>query len=278
MKKLIYLGFCIALLCSCEDKLEGDSYIINKDYQPTELDMWVTNTFTDPLNIEVVYKWRDNESDFKKNLVPPRIETVQPFMDMVRRVWINSYLAVKDSAFMKKMAPKQFLLVGSGSWNQGSVTQGTAEGGRRITMYQLNNFNAKNYSLIKRYIHVIHHEFGHILQQDVSFNVDYKNITPGYLSDWQGYSDSKAREMGFISAYSMSASEEDFTEMIAFILTSKPEEYKAIIESVKNPEAQANLRKKDSMVRSYFQEAWGIDMGDLQKATVENMKVETGQQ
>jgi substrate import-associated zinc metallohydrolase lipoprotein len=66
-------------------------------------------------------------------------------MSSVKRVWIDPYILQGENFFFKKYCPKLFVLAGSANWNlDGSITLGTAEGGRKIVLYLLNDFKNKS--------------------------------------------------------------------------------------------------------------------------------------
>jgi substrate import-associated zinc metallohydrolase lipoprotein len=218
-----------------------------------------------------------------KTLVPPKEEKIIPVLSAVKKVWIDTYIAEKDSMFMKKYVPKFFALAGSASWNtDGTITLGTAEGGRKVVLYVLNNFRTKGMTgyvssdsfNIKQMFHTIEHEFGHILHQTVMYPQDFKTISVGfYTSNWNNVSDATAHKDGFISAYAESAPDEDFVEMIGIMLTEGRAGFEAIIKSIPagtsdnnttQAQAIARLRMKESIVVSYFKDTWGIDFYSLQ--------------
>src|SRR5687768_17411825 len=115
---------------------DGDYVNNDPKYPSTELDTWLYNSFTAPYNIEVKYRWDNSEVDPYKNLVPPTVGKVQEVMEVVKRVWIDTYSDIAGADFIKQYCPKQFVLVGSGSYNfDGSTTLGTAEGGRKVLLY-----------------------------------------------------------------------------------------------------------------------------------------------
>ncbi|HEY1199688.1 MAG TPA: substrate import-associated zinc metallohydrolase lipoprotein, partial [Niastella sp.] len=178
---------------------------------------------------------------------------------------------------------KFFVLCGSASWNtDGTITLGTAEGGRKIVLYVLNDFRTKampDYRAsdsmgIKQMFHTIEHEFGHILHQNVLYPDDYKRITPGlYTANWNNVSDNAARRDGFVTAYSMSAPDEDFVEMISMMLTEGNAGFDKIVNSIPagssqngitQADAKAKLRKKEAMVVAYYKDVWGMDFYRLQ--------------
>ena len=112
-----------------------------------------------PYNVEVVYRWNQGDvssDDMRKNLVPPRESQVEPFLEMIEKVWMDTYTAEVGQQTLRSYIPKQLLLVGSASYNDdGSTTEGTAEGGRQIVLYSVNDFNFE-LEQIQSYAHVMH--------------------------------------------------------------------------------------------------------------------------
>lgn len=247
------------------------------------IDNWIYTNLTKPFNISVKYKWDQFELELNKNLVPPKEEKIVPVMEAVKKVWIDTYIAEAGDVFMRTYCPKFFVLCGSASWNtDGTITLGTAEGGRKIVLYVLNDFRTKEMPgytssdslTIKQMFHTIEHEFGHILHQNVLYPEDFKRITPGfYTANWNNVSDNAARRDGFVTAYSMSAPDEDFVEMISMMLTEGKAGFDRIVNSIpagssqngtSQADAVAKLRKKESMVVAYYKDVWGIDFYRLQ--------------
>jgi substrate import-associated zinc metallohydrolase lipoprotein len=252
-------------------------------WQKGPIDNWVYTNLTKPFNISVKYKWDQFELELNKNLVPPMEEKIVPVMEAVKKVWIDTYIAEAGEVFMKTYCPKFFVLCGSASWNtDGTITLGTAEGGRKIVLYVLNDFRTKSMpdyhpsdSMgIKQMFHTIEHEFGHILHQNVLYPDDYKRITPGfYTANWNNVSDNAARRDGFVTAYAMSAPDEDFVEMISIMLTEGKAGFDKIVNSIPagtsqngitQADAKAKLRKKEAMVVAYYKDVWGMDFYRLQ--------------
>ncbi|MBD0375694.1 MAG: putative zinc-binding metallopeptidase [Flavisolibacter sp.] len=249
------------------------------------IDKWIYDNLTVPYNIAVKYKWDQSEIELNKTVVPIKEEQVIPVMNSIKKAWIEVYEAEAGSLFVKKYTPKFFILEGSGSYNPGgTVTLGTAEGGRKVVLYQLNyfrtkempGFKASDSALIKEVLHTIHHEFGHILHQTVMYPLEYKRITVGlYTTNWNNVSDAAARLDGFITPYSMSAPDEDFVEMIATMLTEGRAGFDRIVNSITGTspngtsaaEAKSRLRQKEDLVVDYFNKVWKIDFYHLQART-----------
>lgn len=201
-------------------------------------------------------------------LVPPRESQVEPFLEMIEKVWVDTYTAEVGQQTLRSYIPKQILLVGSASYNDdGSTTEGTAEGGRQIVLYSVNDFNFE-LEQIQSYAHVMHHEFAHILHQNVEYDAEFEKITPSYSSSWMQMNDETARSKGFITAYASSSADEDFAEMVSIMLTNSPEDWDNMIENAGNAAAVEALRKKEAIVVAYMKNNWGVNMKDFQKEVV----------
>ncbi|PSL47530.1 substrate import-associated zinc metallohydrolase lipoprotein [Chitinophaga niastensis] len=290
MKALLLITtLCLLMACSKKDDLGnveeipglgGDTWVKGP------LDQWLYDTLTVPYNIAVKYKWDQFEYELNKTLVPPKEEKVIPVMSAIKKVWMNTYVAEAGTLFFKKYCPKYFILSGSASWNEnGTITLGTAEGGRKVVLYLLNDFLTKDMpgyqpadsGVVKQMFHVIEHEFGHILHQTTMYPVEFKRICAGfYTGNWNNISDENAHRDGFVTPYAMSAFDEDFVEMISTMLVEGRTGFDMIVNSipegtsingVSKAEAQARLRRKEAIVVSYFQTVWHIDFYSLQNRT-----------
>lgn len=285
-QKLLFF-FLFLSLVSCKkeslDNVEDIPGLGGDTWATTPVDQWVYDNLTVPFNIAIKYKWDQYELSLNKTLVPPKEDKIIPVLSAVKQVWIDTYIAESDSLFMKKYVPKLFALAGSASWNtDGTITLGTAEGGRKIVLYVLNNFRTKGMTgyvpadsfNIKQMFHTIEHEFGHILHQTIMYPVDFKTISAGfYTSNWNNVSDANANRDGFVTAYAESAPDEDFVEMIGVMLTEGKAGFEAIVNSIpagtssnNTTQAQAisRLRLKEATVVAYFKNTWKIDFYSLQ--------------
>lgn len=275
MKKIIiFAALCLSFLTACDKEDLGGSniHVPEFDYNAlSETDKYIYDHYTVPYNVEVVYRWNQGDvssDDMRKNLVPPRESQVEPFLEMIEKVWVDTYTAEVGQQTLRSYIPKQILLVGSASYNDDeSTTEGTAEGGRQIVLYSVNDFNF-TLEQIQSYAHVMHHEFAHILHQNVEYDAEFEKITPSYSSSWMQMNDETARTKGFITAYASSSADEDFAEMVSIMLTNSPEDWDNMIESARNATAVEALRKKEAIVVAYMKNNWGVDMKDFQKEVV----------
>jgi substrate import-associated zinc metallohydrolase lipoprotein len=251
--------------------LGGDSVVA------TSIDNWIRDSLTIPFNVSAKYRWDQGELDFSKDLTPPDEAKIIPVLSSIKKVWINNYVAEAGTTFMKTYIPKFFILVGSASWNtDGTITLGTAEGGRQIILYVLNDFLIKGMPgyvpadsfNIKQMFHTIEHEFGHILHQTVLYPAAFKQISVGsYTSNWNNTTDKEANENGFVTAYAQAAYDEDFVETIAIMLIEGKAGFDALVNSVSSTTGQSKLRQKEAIVVNYYKDVWGINFYSLQART-----------
>ncbi|WP_321515783.1 substrate import-associated zinc metallohydrolase lipoprotein [Marinifilum fragile] len=242
MKKLYILLFISSLMfslssCDKEDSLIDESVVVVEKGHQNDLDTWIYNNLTVPYNVEVKYKWDDTEIENKFHVTPPTIEKAQEFLEAYLNIWIKSYeeeaTAGGNPDFLKQYMPKLLVLVGSKQFNKdGSYTLGLAEGGRKVTIFDVNNFGVAGYDwdspevkLEKRKkavleaFHVVHHEFAHIMHQTKFYPLDFKEICKGdYTGNWIDVWSGDARLKGFITPYAMSEENEDFVETVAGML------------------------------------------------------------
>ena len=294
--KIMVLGVALAVLASCSKKDDLSTPLVGlggDTWAKGPLDEWLNTNYTTPYNIEVKYKWDRSElGEIEKDVVPVKEDKVIPVMDAIKKVWIEPYVAVKGEAFFKKYAQKQFFLVGSPSYNSnGTMTLGTAEGGRKIVLMVLNQFDIKNKPEVRRMLHTIHHEFGHILNQNIAVTSDYQRITPGdYTATWFNFDDSEAQALGFITSYSRSNKDDDFVEMLASMLVDGQARMSDVVNNQfmmevtstgtfikrdgkgvyeQNTDARSKLNRKQAIVVSYLKDAYGIELAQLQTKTQE---------
>ncbi|WP_158974368.1 substrate import-associated zinc metallohydrolase lipoprotein [Cellulophaga sp. L1A9] len=271
-----YLIAVIAIIilssCSQEDSFKG-SALDTSTPKLSVLDTYIRTNYVSAYNIDVLYKWNENVVDNNRFLFPPVETNVQPVLEVVEKIWLDSYSEVGGTDFVKLVAPRQLLLVGGRNYNQsGTILLGLAEGGKRITLFETDLVDVSDKANITRFLSTIQHEYCHILNQTIPFDEDgYGEITPAeYTAQWFNTSIADARELGFISDYARSNVIEDFAEMVNFMLINSNEEYNALIDAIVDVEARENIRKKEVIVADYFDKQWDIDIYELQEVTARN--------
>ncbi|MGE8428742.1 MULTISPECIES: substrate import-associated zinc metallohydrolase lipoprotein [Sphingobacterium] len=266
-KTYIIVGLIVSLYsCVKEEKL--NTKIENYDtFVPGAIDEWITKNLTDPYNIEVVYRYQRNMHDINKNIAPADESKVIPQMDVVINGFLDVYKKIGGVPFIKTYTPKQFALFGSGDYDvDGSVKGGTADGGRRITLYGINNFDAVNPNSISGNLQVIHHEFTHILNQMRFIPAEFGKVCAGdYYSNWtaQENDQAKARSLGFITPYSRKSIGEDFAEVLSHLIVAGQLYYDDFAYD-SGREAYPKFKQKESIVRDYMMQNFNIDVTQLQ--------------
>ncbi len=290
-KLLLFTSAVLITACSQEEKPTGSQLDITKPQQST-LDVWIENNYLKPYNINVQYKWNQNTVDPKTYVFPPTQEKVLPALNIVKKIWINSYSEIGGADFVKKLAPREIVLIGGvNRQDNGTILLGLAEGGQRITFFETDYVNQKDRANVTRFIHTIQHEYIHILNQHVPFDEKaYQKITPSdYTATWYLESTENSRKLGFITPYSRFSYIEDFAEMASTILTSSKVEYETILKNILNvpvkvptptgpkteitvesQKAYNSIKAKEAIVVKYFKDAFKIDFYKLRDAAERN--------
>ena len=258
--------------CSHED-LSGDSELDVTNPPQSTLDNWITANYLNPYNINVQYKWNPNAVDVNRYLYPPQEEKVQPVLEIIQKIWLDSYTTVAGTDFVKKIAPREIVMVGGMNRElNGNVVLGLAEGGQRVTLFETDNVDVADRENVKQFIHTIQHEYIHILNQHKPYDEKaMAKITPsGYTATWYFTSDQDANEEGFITAYAKSNIDEDFAEMASFILTNSKDEYDALLAGIQSETAVAAIRAKEAIVVKYFKREFNLDFYALRDEAEKN--------
>lgn len=263
--------FALGSLLSCSkdnDNLTVDLTKYNPDITAqNDVDKWLTSNLVNPYNIETVYRFERNFTDVNRDISPVALGQVEPMMNAVLTTYLQPYEKIGGKTFIKKYTPKQFVLYGSPSYNtNGSITLGTADNGRRIVLYELNSLDFNNPAAVKRPVRTIHHEFTHILNQNIVIPPAFEQISKAdYTADWTGAANTPAlaKSLGFVSQYSRSSFGEDFAEMNAHLLVEGQVWFDNYCATT-SPSAAAKLREKEKLVVSYFKDYYNIDYRALQ--------------
>lgn len=253
--------------CDANDEVSEGS---NLDITPPvrkPLDTWIYDNFTNPYNIEVIYRWSESLVDQNRFLYPPTIDSVQPALNIIKKLWIEPYEAVGTPNVVQKTAPRQIVLVGGRNVNQSAtITLGIAEAGKRITLFEIDLLNKRSRAEITRFIHTIQHEYIHILNQTKPFDEGvYGQITPeGYTAQWFNETDANSRAAGFITAYARANESEDFAEMASTMLELSRTEWDGLVNGVAEP-GRGRIRRKEQLVVDYYRSEFDIDLYQLQE-------------
>lgn len=288
LKKLyLLMAASVLVISACKkEKLDEQSVFVDSKVEKNSLDNYIYTNFVSGYNIDILYKYVDRESDLNYNLLPASYNSSIRLTKLLKYLGLEPYDELTGSkAFMKKYFPKLINYIGEAAYsNNGTKILGTAEGARKITLYEVNKLNATTGInadfLTNSYFHTIHHEFQHILNQTTEFPTSFNTITANaYVDDdWNTqYPNSTAGigaalAAGFISPYASSSPKEDFAELYSFYVTLSATQFNAMLNATGSTAAgRALINTKLLMVKSYMLTVWNIDM-DILRDNIANRK------
>ena len=231
MKKLnIILMALVALtmlnLSSCKDDDLGTTIFDTTDYPLDRtvysfpLDTFVKVNFQEPYNMRYLYRLQDIGSDMDYNLTPCSYDQCINLAVLNKYLWYDVYRDVVGDEFLKTYSPRVMHIIGSPAYNptSGTIKLGTAEGGLTITLYNAESLVPSDLDNLNEYFFkTMHHEFSHILHQNINYPTDFNLISKPFYNtaSWQDTPDSVALGQGFVSNYASSQAREDWVEIIA---------------------------------------------------------------
>lgn len=197
------LGLVIASCSSSADIPKGSpSVILDPKVELNAFDKWLQENLVTPYNIELKYTLEDNETSMSYHLAPADKQKSIQLAHLIQYLCFEPYDEVTGSTtFIRSLFPKVVQLVGSPAYNvNGSRILGSAEGGRKMTLYTVNQLNVRDVAdMNENFFHTMHHEFGHIQNQTKRFSEAFDKVTPrGYTGDtwtsaWNNPSDVVSR-------------------------------------------------------------------------------------
>lgn len=266
---LLFLSMTSLISCS-DDDLSSTSVITDPEVELNDFDKWLQSNYLYPYNMEFKYRLEDIESDMDYNLIPAEYDKSIALAKIIKYLWLETYDELLNVDFTRTYIPKIIHLVGSPAYNNGgSIVLGTAEGGLKVTLYNVNALNLNNISIAtlnEAYLKTMHHEFAHILHQTKEYTPDFKDITGAdYVGDDCFKADNTlaiAYQKGFVSRYARKEASEDFVEIISIYITSTPTAWNSILTSA-GANGSALIKQKFEIVKSYLATSWSIDIDKL---------------
>ena len=265
---------------------EGFTPVPVKDYDASkdELDVYIQENFVEEYGIAVRYKFVDRYVDPTRRVTPPRLDAVKPMLDFLTELWIEPFVtSANGDEFFREHVPAEIVFIGSAIYNSdGTITLGVADAGARITLTEVNLVDPEDMSWVFRQLGTIYHEFAHIVHQRYNLPPSWQAISPdGYTSagSWYNLTDEQALHRGFVSPYATSSFNEDFAELVAFLLYH-PDFYQLYMEdeicSTSDCEdrnaGRALIRIKYNSVLNHYKQNTGVDLLEVRAIIQEKLQ------
>lgn len=198
---------------------------LDKSLYTFPLDTFCKKEFLEPYNLKFIYKMEDKGSDMNKNLTPATYDKSVDLAVLTKYLWYDIYKDIAGDEFLKENSPRIIHVIGSKNYNpsQGTETLGDASSGVKINLYNVNNLDASNITMMNQYFFkTMHHEFAHILDQTHLRPTSFNTISNSNYdaAGWSDSPDSLKSGFGFVSSYASSAVAEDWAECLSVYVTS----------------------------------------------------------
>ncbi|MEW7278337.1 substrate import-associated zinc metallohydrolase lipoprotein [Aquimarina sp. 2201CG1-2-11] len=276
----LFVGLIIISVTGCdrEETIEVKPIFETEEESTNELDEYLKSSFRDPYGTNIIYKFVDNFVDSRFKVTPPKLEVVKPTLELVKKLWIAPYNVASDKGedFLQTYFPAEIVLLGAPIVNaDGSQTLGIAEGGVRVTLTNINNYDPNDEEWIIKTLRFAHHEFAHMIDQNFNFDVEaFFNISKeGYTSpnSWIELTQDEAIARGMVTNYGTSAVTEDFAELVSMIIVTDPDEFNTKFLAQEDCTGQGQncldknegrkiIQQKYDAVVKYLDEDVGIDL------------------
>jgi substrate import-associated zinc metallohydrolase lipoprotein len=283
ISELFIFGTLLFAGCYPEDDLN----VPKTEVTPSddEIDQYIQDNWIDEYGVAVRFKYVDRYVDPTKRVTPPKRELVMPMLDFLNEFWIEPFQGVDNGEeFFREHVPAEIVFIGSAIYNgDGTITLGTADAGARITLTEVNILDMENQEWIFRQLGTIYHEWAHIVHQRYNLPPNWQDITPnGYTSSgsWYNLTDEEALQRGFVSPYGTSSYNEDFAELVAFLLFY-PDFYDRYITPETNctdvacqarNDGRAKLEIKLNAILTHYKTYTGVDLEAVREIVQEKLQ------
>ncbi|MCY1633436.1 substrate import-associated zinc metallohydrolase lipoprotein [Marinifilum sp. D737] len=273
---------------SCDDD-ENTKFIPPKpEVSNDTIDVYLQKNMLDKYNTAVRWKWEDRFIDDDYSATPVRRDVVIPVTKLVEYLWIDPYRSLGEGgkAFVNKLFPPELVYIGSYIYKEdGSVLLGYAEGGARITLLNLNEYDLTNKNWLINpgggILSTVHHEFTHLVHQNFGMPVGFNTISEKYNGEgWHnGVSLDDAIKLGMVRNYGTANEYEDFAEIVSHFLTMPKADFETKFikqqstDGITDPNTIANIRElnagrkliaeKVSLVADFYKNKFDIDLYTL---------------
>ena len=244
MKKIFYILSLVAVVTAFSSCRGGDDFTesifdtsvpaVDETKATYLFDKWLYENFVVPYNVDVQYRFDLSASDLNYQLTPADYNRSQLLAHFIKYLFYDVYTKYGGVDFMKMYGPRIFHFIGSPGYSPttGAEKLGTASGGVKITLYNVNEmkpysegvaYSGKDMDVLnERFFETMHHEFSHILHQTKSYPVTFGQVTSNSYDpiNWGERDSVWTHQHGYVGNYASSENHEDFVEILAGIITN----------------------------------------------------------
>ena len=193
----------------------------------TELDRYIIEKFTQPYNVNIVYRFSENNisRNMFRYVAPPSAEKALQMANFLKYMYYEPYTMLTPKGFLQNYSPKELVFIGSRAFSDvGTAYNGLATNAVKIEMLGVNNINPNTTdpteikNIDNRVLRLIYHESSHLLEQVKIVPKEFEKLS---IADYKGgawtrsWTGETYLKSGFISAYASDNIHEDFVETIA---------------------------------------------------------------
>ena len=281
-RSFYFIPLLLLLACSGDDEVNAPLRQVEPSTDP--IDVYIRENFTEPYGVAVRYRYTDRYVDPNNRVTPPRRDLVVPTLNFLTKYWIEPYKEIPNGEeYFTNTVPAEVVLIGSFIYrsNDGTVVLGTADAGARITLTDINSVDETDQDWVFRQLGTIYHEYAHIMHQRFDLPPGYQEISPqGYTSpgSWFTLNDEQALRRGFVSPYGTSDVNEDFAELVAFLLY-EPNFFEQYVNDeacaddncLERNEGRALIRSKYNAILEHYERNVGVDLLQLRARIQERL-------
>ena len=239
---LLLGGLALTVFTACSDEDMNNSIIPEHEQEldPTsvtyDFDVWLQENYLKPYNIRYIYRMDDRAITMSYNFVPAQYENARDLALLLKYLWFEPYDEVVGPDFLKANAPRVLHIIGSRALSGSNEMPTLSEGGKKINLFNVNNYDISNFELLRSYFFAtMHHEFVHLLHQKINYPREYNELTnEKYDSNWRDRGgtdhDGVVNSMGFVTKLASSTAREDFAEIIAQRITMSDEQWSDVLD------------------------------------------------
>lgn len=239
---LLLGGLALTFFTACSEDDMNNSIIPEHEQEldPTsvtyDFDVWLQENYLKPYNIRYIYRMDDRAISMGYNFVPAKYENARDLALLLKYMWFDPYDEVIGKDFLKANAPRVLHVIGSRALSGSNELPTLSEGGKKINLFNVNNYDINNFELLRKYFFAtMHHELTHLLHQKINYPREYNELTnEKYDSNWRDRGgtdhDGVVNSMGFVTKLASSSSREDFAEIIAQRITMSDEQWSDVLD------------------------------------------------